>query len=337
MGKNGTSRIVCRLSAGYPEMIRACEGLDAVTLIEARDQESFVQAIPDARVVVTHNGLYTAEIAAALKTRGPRLEWLHLVTAGWDALLKHGAPSGIPVSNSSGIWTPVVAEHVFAMLLGLVRCLPEMERGRAEGRWVHGEIRGSLSCLRTRTLVILGMGSIGRACARIAKTFEMRVVGVSRTPREEPHADRTVGVERLAEVLPEADALLIAVPLTPATRHLVGARELAALKPSAVLINVARGEVVDEAALVRALAEGKLAGAGLDVFAEEPLPSGHPLWRLKNVVLSPHVGGYGDPHLLAGLAGHFRANLERFLAGKPLHDRVTMPPADEPFVEKNPA
>jgi phosphoglycerate dehydrogenase-like enzyme len=96
------------------------------------------------------------------------------------------------------------------------------------------------------------------------------------------------------------------------------------LKPSAVLINIARGEVVDEAALVRALADGRLAGAGLDVFAEEPLPPDHALWRLHNVILSPHVGGYGDPHLLEGLARHFRANLDRFLMGEPLQDRVSL-------------
>jgi phosphoglycerate dehydrogenase-like enzyme len=324
MPRDDTVRIICRLSVGYPEMIHACDGLEGVTLVDARDAETFARAIPDARVVVIHNGLYGAEIASALKTRGQRLEWLHLVTAGWDALLTHGAPSGIPISNSSGIWTPVVVEHAFAMLLGLLRCLPQIERGRAEGRWVQGAIRDSLSCLRTRTLVVLGMGSIGRAAARIAKAFEMRVIGVSRTPRTDPHADRVVGVEQLSAVLPEADALLISVPLTPATRHLVGAGELARLKPSAVLINVARGEVVDEAALVRALADGRLAGAGLDVFAEEPLPPDHALWRLDNVILSPHVGGYGDPHLLEGLARHFRANLDRFLAGQPLQDRVSL-------------
>ena len=168
------------------------------------------------------------------------------------------------------------------------------------------------------------MGNIGRAAARIAKTFDMRVIGVSRTSRTDAYADRTVEVEQLSNVLPEADALLISVPLTPATRHLVGASELARLKPSAVLINVARGEVVDEAALVRALAEGTLAGAGLDVFFEEPLPPDHALWRLHNVILSPHVGGYGDPDLLGGLARHFRANLVRFLAGQPLQDRVSL-------------
>jgi phosphoglycerate dehydrogenase-like enzyme len=305
-------------------MVRACEGVDGVTVVEARDAEAFTRAIPNARVVVIHNGLYTAEIAAALKTRGQRLEWLHLVTAGWDALLKHDAPLGISISNSSGIWTPVVVEHAFAMLLGLLRCLPQMERGRAQGRWGQGAIRDSLSCLRTRTLVVLGMGNIGRAAARIAKTFDMRVIGVSRTPRTDPHAYRVVDVEQLSAMLPEADVLLIAVPLTPATRHLVGAGELARLKPSAVLINVARGEVVDEAALIRALADRRLAGAGLDVFAEEPLPPDHALWRLDNVIISPHVGGYGDPHLLEGLARHFRANLDRFLAGQPLQDRVSI-------------
>jgi phosphoglycerate dehydrogenase-like enzyme len=324
LARDDTVRILCHLSAGYPEMTRACEDLAGVTLVEARDAQTFARAIPNARVLVTHNGLYAAEMAAAVKASGRRLEWLHLVTAGWDALLKHGAPAGILISNSSGIWTPVVVEHAFAMLLGLLRCLPQMERGRARGRWVHGEIRDSLSCLRTRTLVVLGMGSIGRAAARIAKAFEMRVIGVSRRPRPEVQADRTVGVEQLSEVLPEADALLISVPLTPATRHLVGAGELARLKPSAVLINVARGEVVEEAALVRALADGKLAGAGLDVFAEEPLPPHHALWRLDRVILSPHVGGYGDPQLLEGLARHFRANLDRFLAGEPLQDRVSL-------------
>ena len=123
MPRDDTVRIICRLSVGYPEMIHACEDLEGVTLVDARDAETFARAIPNARVVVIHNGLYGAEIAAALKTRGQRLEWLHLVTAGWDALLKHCAPSAIVISNSSGIWTPVVVEHAFAMLLGLLRCV----------------------------------------------------------------------------------------------------------------------------------------------------------------------------------------------------------------------
>lgn len=317
--------IVCRLNAGFPEIARACENLPGITLIETRDVEHFARAITDAQIVVTHNGLYTAALASVLKSQASSLAWLHLVTAGWDALLKHGAPAGIPISNSSGIWTPVVAEHAFAMMLGLARCLPQMERGRVEGRWVHSDIRDSLSCLRGGTLVILGMGSIGRACARIAKTFAMQAIGVTRTPRPDTHVDEVRGLDRLAETLPEADVLLITVPLTPETRGMIGARELALLKPSAVLINVARGDVVDEAALVRALAERKLAGAGLDVFADEPLPAGHPFWGLANVILSPHVGGYGDPQLLPGLADHFRANLDRFLKGEALSDRVSLP------------
>jgi phosphoglycerate dehydrogenase-like enzyme len=169
MPRDDTLRIVCRLTAGYPEMSHACKGLDGVMLVDARDAETLAGALPSAGAVVIHNGLYTAELAEALKTRGRRLEWLHLVTAGWDALLKHGAPSGIAISNSSGIWTPVVVEHAFAMLLGLLRCLPQIERGRAQHRWEQEAIRDSLSCLRTRTLVVLGMGSIGRAAASASR------------------------------------------------------------------------------------------------------------------------------------------------------------------------
>jgi phosphoglycerate dehydrogenase-like enzyme len=169
------------------------------------------------------------------------------------------------------------------------------------------------------TMAIVGLGDIGREIARTARAVGMRVIGVSRSGRKLPEAHRVYRVSALARVLGEADWVVVVVPLTADTQGLIGEAELAAMRASAWLINVARGAVVDETALVAALRTRRIAGAVLDVFATEPLPADHPLWNLDNVVVTPHISGPSIPEEIAPVFGD---NLRRFLAGRPLQNIV---------------
>jgi phosphoglycerate dehydrogenase-like enzyme len=167
------------------------------------------------------------------------------------------------------------------------------------------------------------MGGVGRDIARKAKAFDMNVIGVSRRGRAGGDFDRVVRRESLAEILPEADVVFLALSYEPDTHHFIGARELAAMAAGAVLVNVARGDLVDEGALIAALAENRIKGAGLDVFAAEPLPAESPLWTLDNVVISPHVAGRGGTAQKDRLRALFFDNLKLYLAGHPLLNRIT--------------
>jgi phosphoglycerate dehydrogenase-like enzyme len=178
------------------------------------------------------------------------------------------------------------------------------------------EIAAREDQLTGKTLLIVGMGRIGSALAKLAKAFDMRVVGIRRNAAAgAPHADAIYGTERLPELLPSADIVALTCPLTPETENLIDARALACLRPSAQLINVARGRVVDESALLAALSEGRLAAAGLDVTREEPLPTASPLWAMPNVLITPHTAGetqrYED-----GVIDILLENLERLWRGE---------------------
>ena len=172
------------------------------------------------------------------------------------------------------------------------------------------------------TLVVVGLGSVGRSIARKAGAFGMRVVGVSRRGRPIPHCERVVPHTQFREVLPEADALVLALPLTEETFHLLGRDELARMKPGAVVVNIARGGLIDEPALIAALQQGRLAGAGLDVVENEPLAPDSPLWAMQNVLLTPHIGGRGGVEQDQRLAAFLADNLRRFLAGGELRNQV---------------
>ncbi len=172
------------------------------------------------------------------------------------------------------------------------------------------------------TLVLCGMGAIGRDIARKARTFDMKIIGVSRAGQAGGDFDDVVPRERLNEVLPRADVLMLALPYDSATHHMIGAEQFALMKKSAVLVNIARGGIVDEAAMIAALQGGKILGAGLDVYEVEPLPPESPLWDLENVVMEPHLAGQGGDAQRRRLRELFEDNMRRFLAGERLRNRV---------------
>jgi phosphoglycerate dehydrogenase-like enzyme len=218
----------------------------------------------------------------------PSVRWLHLLSAGADRLLTLELPfERLLLSKSSGVHAATIAEYVMAGALYHAKAFGRFAAQQRERRWE----RAWLDELEGRTMAIVGLGAIGQAVAVRAKAFGMRVIGSKRTPEPVSHVDEVVGPEGLHDLLRAADVVAVTVPLTPATRGLIGRRELALMKPSAILINVARGEVVDEAALAVALGKRVLGGAVLDVFEEEPLPATSPLWGLPSVLVTPHVAG----------------------------------------------
>jgi phosphoglycerate dehydrogenase-like enzyme len=186
-------------------------------------------------------------------------------------------------------------------------------------RWDHAAVAGDE--LRGRTLGILGLGAIGRDIARAAAAFDLNVIGIKRHPEPAVGVARVLPPEGLHEVLREADYLLVALPLTGATRGLIGEAEFAAMKSSAILINIGRGAIVDEAALIAALRDGRIAGAGLDVFMEEPLPPDSPFYEMPNVIVTPHVAG-STPRYFDRVTALLIENLRRFLKQEPLHNVV---------------
>jgi phosphoglycerate dehydrogenase-like enzyme len=246
------------------------------------------------------------------------------VAAGLDGIVTPAVLArGVAVTSASGVHGPNIAEHLLAMILMFTRGMPRLLRAQFERRWERdlksrsdgpGELTG-------KTLLIVGLGRIGEALAVRARPFGVRLVGVKHDPGSRHDAgvgvDELVPLSALDEALESADHVCLTVPLTPATRHLMDARRLARMRPGALLYNVSRGAVIDEAALVEALRAGKVGGAGLDVFEEEPLPAGSPLWDLENVILTPHVAGV-TPLYYQRTAALFVDNLERFLAGRPL-------------------
>lgn len=279
-------------------------------LMVTTDRNMAISLAPEAEVMVGWN-LPREAIA-----RAPNLRWIHSTAAGVDQLLfPEVLERDILVTTSSGIHAIPLCEHVFAMMLALSRRLHSAIRQQIHRRWdrrgcVGGELGGG-------TLGILGLGHIGAELAKRAAAFEMRVIGIKRTPSPVPYVERVLPPEGLDEVLAESDAVVIALPLTPQTRGLIGERELRLMKPTAFLINVGRGPIVQEQALLRALREGWIAGAALDVFEREPLPPDSPFYDLENVILTPHVAGT-SPRYMDRAIPLFCENLARYLRGETL-------------------
>jgi phosphoglycerate dehydrogenase-like enzyme len=215
------------------------------------------------------------------------------------------------VTSTRGIHSPQVSEMAFLFMLALNRNLPQIVRNQDLRVWE----RWPTKLLHRKKVGILGIGVIGEEIAKKAKAFGMTVYGIDIVKRRVDAVDYFYEPEELVKVLNEVDYFIIVAPLTPQTRGMIGSRELSSMKPTAFLINIGRGEIVDEEALIQALNSGKIAGAALDVFCQEPLPKDHPFWRMKNVIVTPHVGGASDIYVEQVLS-IFEENLRRFLSGE---------------------
>jgi phosphoglycerate dehydrogenase-like enzyme len=308
-----------RLALARAAIIDRLQGLPGCDLVVADSLDAAVAALPGADGLVLYDAprVDAQRIVDAINTPGSRLRWMHFVTAGRDGFDAVGLPPRPAISYAAGAVAPTVAEHAFALLLALGRRVPDMLAQSAQHRWDRSPATRTQS-LEGRTMALIGTGHIGVQMAIRARAFGMHTVGLSRGARPDAVLDESLPLTQLHAVLARSDVIVAAVALTPETRHLLGRDAFAACKPGALLINVARGAVVDPAALGDALRSGRLGGAGLDVTDPEPLPPDDPLWDCPNVLISPHLGGSGSAASIVRLADGVLHNLQRLQAGQPL-------------------
>jgi phosphoglycerate dehydrogenase-like enzyme len=241
------------------------------------------------------------------------LKWVHALGTGLDGITDQpGLAPHVLVTATRGIHGPTLSEMGLMLMLALSRDLPRHVRAQDKAVWDRMPAR----LLRGKTVGILGVGQISEMFGPLCKAFGMNVVGFSRTARPLPGFDRIEPRDDLEQIVPELDYLVLLIPSTPETHGIVSRRVLAAMKPTAFLINLARGAVVDEAALIETLRERRIGGAGLDAFLEEPLPPTSPLWHLPNTIVTPHCAGYNDEYAAEATA-QFSHNLAQFIAGTP--------------------
>jgi len=293
-----------------PELERASDGRATIV----RD-DAITQGIPDGlEVIVT--GMDQDVFDRAIEA--PTIRWIHSISAGVEHLpLDQIAEREILLTNSAGAYATAMAEYMIGAAIMLARNLHGWLDGQRERRWLDVDAFGSW-LLRGKRLGIVGYGAVGREVAAAGKGLGMEVWATKRTPgflSAEP-IDRLLPADSLHELLGASDVVVLSASLNRTTRALIGARELETMKPTAILVNVARGGLIDEDALVKALADGGIRGAMLDVTAEEPLPEGSPLWRTPNLLITPHISGNAPESWEAAVA-FLCANLDLYLAGTP--------------------
>jgi phosphoglycerate dehydrogenase-like enzyme len=249
----------------------------------------------------------------------PNLRWIHIIGAGIEPLLPlDWLPPGVTLTNNSGVHWSKARESGMMALLALNAELPRLVSQQRRAQWNPIFTRG----IAGRSALIVGLGDMGGAVAEGAKRLDMHVTGVRLNPAPHPHADAVIGLDALDAALPAADFVVIATPLTPATRHILDARRLALMKPGAGLFNIGRGGCLDHDALADALAIGQISGAVLDVFDPEPLPADSPLWAMDNVIITPHVSADDAELYLPLTLDLVFANATRLQRGEPLLNAV---------------
>lgn len=302
----------------YPGDHRGVQGF-------ARDADAkrrWQELLTSAEVLFGLPGDSPEGLAAVVRTN-PRLRWVQGTAAGTGEQVKAAGLTAqeldrVVVTSASGVHVGPLAEFCLLGLLHFTKGVPRLQADQAAHHWDHypvAELRGG-------TLLVLGLGAIGTEVARMAKAFGMRTLGINhRGHSDSAHVDDVYPPERLNDVLPEADALVVTLPLTEETRGMLDAAAIDRIKPGAVLVNAGRGGVIDEPALVQALQKQRLAGAALEVFATEPLPTDSPLWDLPNVLISPHTTAL-SAHENERIDQLFTTNLHHYLRGEPLLSRV---------------
>jgi len=285
-------------------------------VVRATERAEIEQVLDDVEIAV---GSFPHE----LLPRAQRLRWLQEWGAGVDWLLRSPelAELDFTLTNASGVHAIPISEQILGYLLAFARGLPAAVRAQDRRVWQPAK-RDQLFELAGKTMLLVGVGAIGARTAVIAAALGMRVLGIRRNPAGDlPGVENMYGSDQLLALLPEADFVVLTVPLSHATQGLIGERELRAMKPSSYLINIGRGGTIQQAALIQALRAGWIAGAGLDVFDQEPLPATSPLWELENVLMTAHYAGLTPAYDQRALA-IFLDNLRRYQAGEPLENVV---------------
>jgi phosphoglycerate dehydrogenase-like enzyme len=284
-----------------------------------KDLTYLAESAPEADVIL--NAQFNGTLLKHVFPLTTNLKWVHTLSAGVDhVLFPELVASPVPLTNGRGVFRRVLGEWVVASMLFFAKGLRRLVKQQEDGVWEQFDIEE----LHGKTLGIIGYGEIGRGAAERAKPFGMRIVALRRRPdlsAGDPLLDDVWTPDRLQELLRECDYVLVAAPNTPETRGMIGDREIAAMKHSAVIINVGRGPVIQEASFIRALEHNRIRGAALDVFEQEPLPAGHPFYQLKNVLLSPHAADHFSGWIESAM-GMFVVNFNHFVKGEPLENVV---------------
>jgi glyoxylate/hydroxypyruvate reductase len=292
----------------YAELVRVPKRR-AIVRAAATPREA-AEPIVDAEI------LYAWKFPPQLYAKAGRLKWLQVMGAGVDWAMVPELPAGVQVTRAPGVFGPWMAEYVIAWCSWVTQKMKVYRDAQRQRRWLDHVLPDRLA---GKTMAIVGLGDIGRDIARAARGLGMRVLGVTRRGRPIREATRVYPTTAMTRALASADFVVVLLPLTDETRGIIGGEALTAMKPTAWLVNIARGAVVDEAALLAALEQRRIAGAVLDVFDREPLPPSDPLWKLDNVVVTPHISGPSTPDEIAPV---FNDNLLRYLAGRPLRHVV---------------
>jgi phosphoglycerate dehydrogenase-like enzyme len=315
-GKSATV-VVLHAQSGDTARPTGMTEVEAVADVRYVTEKGLVEALPGADVLLVWD--FRASTLRSAWPVADRLRWVHAASAGVNHLLTpEVVASEVVVTNSRGVFDEPMAEYVLAMTLALAKDLPTTLNRQRERRWHHRETER----IGGKKALVAGTGPIGRAIGRKLAAAGMTVTGLGRTARAtDPDLGEVLPTSSLNEVLPDMDWVVLAAPLTDETRGMIDAKALAAMKPTARLVNVGRGPLVVQEDLVAALGAGALAGAALDVFVDEPLPASSPLWEMPNVIVSPHMSGdvVGWRSELVAL---FHDNLTRYLDGEPMRNVV---------------
>ncbi len=303
---------------GRPLWVGYTEPPDAEAESDEEARRRLDAALAGTEVLLSSSVLIPDDIL----TRVPGLRWIQLTSAGVDRMLDNPLlRAGVSVTTVSGIHAVPIGEYVLGAMLAFAKGLPRAAKAQAERLWQPYPAEELLG----KTVGIIGLGAIGGKVAELTHALGMRVLAVKRTAKVRETGvngvDELMPVTDLPYLLSESDYVVVSVPLTPDSRGMIGESELRSMRPSAVIINIARGAIIDEAALVRALNEGQIAGAALDVFDQEPLPTESELWLMDNVIVTPHVSG-GTPRYMELAMNVFAENLRRYLSGEPLSNLV---------------
>jgi phosphoglycerate dehydrogenase-like enzyme len=301
---------------GEPHLAMLDELRPNADIVTGNSMQAFGNALAEATVVFNWSG--SLDLLRDAVGKCPNLQWVHSRSVGLErTLFTELIESSITLTNGRGVFSSSLGEFALAAILYFAKDLRRMIRNQMSGRWVPFDIVP----VSGQTVGIIGYGDIGRAVAARLRPMGMKVLAVKRHASSLSGSDSLVDQlytsDRCLDMLPQCDYVVVSTPLTSETQGMIGEHELCAMKPDAVIINLGRGPVIEERALIHALADGRIKGAALDVFDQEPLPAGHPFYKLENVLLSPHCADH-TPHWLDQAMQFFIEQFKRFRDGQPL-------------------
>ncbi|GAE36743.1 D-2-hydroxyacid dehydrogenase [Halalkalibacter akibai] len=281
-------------------------------IITGRDRSNWEKDLSEAEIIAG----WKKEMSTLLQQKNSKLKWLQTWSAGINSLpLQELEDKSIQLTSANGVHAFPISETIFALMLGLTRKIHTYVRNQQTKTWHHANMNLEI---HNKTIGIIGVGAIGQETAKIAKAFGMNVLGIRHSGKQTKYVDEMHTVNQLDHILSRCDYVVVTLPLTDETHHLFGSKQFQAMKSSAFFINIGRGEIVIESDLISALQQKEIAGAGLDVFATEPLPEESPLWEMEQVIVTPHTSGSTQFYDQRVIENIFIPNLKNYLAAEPL-------------------